>query len=1596
MNFGNMPKRKRPKSTSSVSRSNGAPGSSRTRPVSTTTIAANNNNNNKIIQSGRQTTANPFEAVYSAQEPQECRDHGSNNELLEEMLRFMDLTGIRSLQSHSSRNVYGGDGGGSSNDGDVTETSSPATQEQEELAASTGRLMGRLARTLSVKKDADASGQPNSCLVTEADVVRLLIPWATKGILHHEKHSVDAKLQYLHWSSLLQCLEFMRAEDKTDEKHPSARGCQNATATTNLLSLSTMHKLVPRALQVADALEEPAKKCYCLLVDYFYQPNFDVVCDSLLPLVLANKDVADDAPTSLGIGCSTISLLRSRLEKANPKKSFQLLLRPDTFSTLARLYHVFQRSNDPNGQKEVKELIRCGLFSLEHHMDGFRSIQLYIPTSSTIEARVKRIDSLIPQQSESAVGLNSSTTSSFQCYQESLLTMLDHFLTPEGDTMYVEDKDSAQGDSNAMALTGSEVVAELVPLLLEVFLEQTSEMQNQQHSLQQWSSKKHKTLQKLADLQFRFFACLSAYLLPSALSSRIVCDKQTTHRVLASKLAALHENMELLSKFNVYQPSMNNALEKDFLDHVASLIIAFMSQSTTTGYCLSTSERNSVLGVLDIVVQINHTSVHEKLPVVMGTCLTFGSEEKTEHSQIGGECILQSVAPETSKFLATIIDICSRLRQLDFFFECMIESLFQMLKDENIAGLSKWRILVHDTDHSSHLGRTIQACPIHQLKRVIVALNQSIAEIRVGTFAKSDFNLEAASILSKALEGVLRYIPVDATISESIYGLCKEIMNDAVQSLAKSSSDTGSMKLSISLCAETLHLKNRCVFWLSNKISGKSALGEMNIPVTILEILDMVVANPTKTGIPNGTISDSFLVEVQFLCCQRIEELHTAMVDKQRILFATDAEEYALHDELAELQQLTSFLIRNAMESKECWEMAAGSIAAWAQYVVENDVDSFFEAFLLKISVANPADQNSDKEIDAQCDTFHNLLGDASFYEIPKVSCRLALAVIAFVDRCVQGALILAENGAQTRNEIDIRLEEGLRVLNCFVESDLPVWEDCAQPLEVFGSCIRLETVCLSEFESNAQNAEGLVIALRLAASRVASSTDNEKLPDTLIPEILRRSSTLLRRNINLDGRLQLLQSGTNLVSCLLARSFSTGGILQKGVDLLSTVFPSSKVTEEYNIYLVLVDYVRILFCAISTTLEKDGSPKRSNLLDQVLEFVHGHIWNLAQSACFEDCSNDVVARNRSVAMITTILRYAPRATLEERFDLESLEERVLLLAKDRLKRLSRNELDWTSDVFLITSMAAALPSNSFRVGLTETIVTSSWQRIAPFDTALCALSQEMKREEFADLMNRISTPVQNVDGTSSQLALIRTIAAVTTDPMRVDVIAKLSETILGNCIQTLSLGLRENETSVADAIVEATSLILEMASRKEVMMLRERDIALVLASITSTVRTHATSAPGTPIETRTRIFDACSGLVAFVLQRFCKQAHSCVPSMVVVLNVLLDYAIRCPADEPAILACGQKFSRLCELLIPQADVYKKHIICLIVRFVEGLRGEMEVARKNSLVPAIYCLFDMMQQHEMIQLNSMLDDVGRAHLRSVHESYKKVHVYKGQ
>jgi hypothetical protein len=193
-----------------------------------------------------------------------------------------------------------------------------------------------------------------------------------------------------------------------------------------------------------------------------------------------------------------------------------------------------------------------------------------------------------------------------------------------------------------------------------------------------------------------------------------------------------------------------------------------------------------------------------------------------------------------------------------------------------------------------------------------------------------------------------------------------------------------------------------------------------------------------------------------------------------------------------------------------------------------------------------------------------------------------------------------------------------------------------------------------------------------------------------------------------------------------------------------------------------------------------------------------------------------------------------------------------------------------------------------------------------------------------------------------------------------------------------------------------ASSLIVDMAKSRDIIAIREHDVALVLARVNS-VMGSGSSTDGAGFEpVATEVYGSCFGLVAFLLQRFSKQLHVCVPCLMSTMNVILRHSLYGSLSELEVMNRGQKFTRLCELLIPHKEVYKKHLLGLLLEFVHALKGDMEFARKSSLTPAVFCLLDMLQQYEFKQLNAMMDTTGRALFRSVHQSYQKQHVYKGQ
>ena len=205
--------------------------------------------------------------------------------------------------------------------------------------------------------------------------------------------------------------------------------------------------------------------------------------------------------------------------------------------------------------------------------------------------------------------------------------------------------------------------------------------------------------------------------------------------------------------------------------------------------------------------------------------------------------------------------------------------------------------------------------------------------------------------------------------------------------------------------------------------------------------------------------------------------------------------------------------------------------------------------------------------------------------------------------------------------------------------------------------------------------------------------------------------------------------------------------------------------------------------------------------------------------------------------------------------------------------------------------------------------------------------------------------------------------------------------------------------------IVKSTRLLCALIRRKDIMVLREKDLAIILSYlssvITSTCLLIEDGNGPTPRPFPTCVFVGCAKTVLLLLQRCSKQLYACVPLVISVLSAFLKTCLAMTTTTTTTFAelnletCGNELCRLCETLIAHREVYKKHVIGLVLEFVDAV-PTIRPAIKNAVLPSVHCLLDMMTIHERKQLNTLMGTSSKSTFRAIYHNYQKLHSYKGQ
>jgi hypothetical protein len=229
------------------------------------------------------------------------------------------------------------------------------------------------------------------------------------------------------------------------------------------------------------------------------------------------------------------------------------------------------------------------------------------------------------------------------------------------------------------------------------------------------------------------------------------------------------------------------------------------------------------------------------------------------------------------------------------------------------------------------------------------------------------------------------------------------------------------------------------------------------------------------------------------------------------------------------------------------------------------------------------------------------------------------------------------------------------------------------------------------------------------------------------------------------------------------------------------------------------------------------------------------------------------------------------------------------------------------------------------------------------------------------------------------------------------------STVLPGYGAQMLQAALSHLHTCVRDEktvfnAIEACQVVEELIRSHEILPLRERDLARILSHMSAILGPGVGTTNQDMKWLSTDLYLQCSQVFHCMFQRYTKRLYSCVPSVISVLHSFLARVLYDSTEvlDDDITRRGQCFSRLCELFVAHKDIYKKHLVGLILEFAHGLKENLSAIRKDCLLPAVYSLLDCLTSFEMKQLNTLMDPKAKPLFRSICQSHQKLHLYKGQ
>jgi len=1463
--------------------------------------------------------------------------------------------------------------------------------------------------------------------ITKTHVASLIFPWVINSLIQKQDNA-----SLTTWTAFTICLEILLCgnynpisndnetldttlqnilEESSAGKLLKSRVDTSAKEiVSGVLSQGTMNKLVSCFLRVTFApshdgpehkVVRMAGKCFGLIVtSEFYRPTVDYVCNTIIPMIdelVADKnDLNPNQAAIIYLSVQLVIVLQRKGRATNPKKTFQLVSTPKTLSYLAKFTHLqVSGAHDFSIASVVKDLIGFALFD-EFHMDDFRSMNLEIPI---FEKGVQRKGSVERKGKKALKDLKKKGNSQVHAsYQQALFSSLVGLLGEP---------------SNCKA------VALFIPLLVEGFICQSLETDKN-------SAKKKSRIDLTAKIQFRFWSTLVFPML------EIVKQDKVVDPTRLALIQSLQQCSELLLKYDVYLPSFEDP-KNEHLNYLVAIGEVILESAEK-----HVKDVAFYAGTLRRLFSLNHHIYHDNI-----SRLIVCTSRQTETAE----------DDESKDIVCIICSTYQKLRQLGHF----VKSILTCANDSQAFELGAQqgtKTFVHDISFVRALTSAIQNSPIGQTEEVWGMIDQYIVDgVKENNPATMVTNsVDIFVILLKALR-------VGPFSSKPIKELCERTMSTSVAALIGIDVDidpglASPFNLSCSLNSSGLylwgwivHVHNKCCFWLNEMPHEKEAEAEEDSNMCGRALVPRLMAS-INYALGSDAMGGKSLEALQLLACHRLQQLHSSIFQKQQLEDLTDSghEDNRKSKEMIEdASLLVDFMISSANTRSGGWKIVCENLSNWIPYAKEDHVHSFLRWFFFTISAHGDSAMyptgavcvpGMDGEISST--TFAEevasataLLHDASFYETPIVFDNITcvgyncVSLLLFPDSA-QSPLSTGSDLEQilmnrTVERPDLVLTNAIGATNILkvLALILSTCDSLEGITSLFANVLRVHVFAAQVFDCGEKhtleeyaNGSRLIFYCRKVLSEILNMMDHNcnllggKSVEMILTFVFRTNTTIIRC---VGGEEDVIvSSSAALVSAMGVHCASSEKINAWVPAIEKMVSHASDSSKDSTMLIKMLRpsmhvFLQVLESASAGTLKstlKKIVRAVQPLKEYCLGVIHSNFSSNQVGMNLTDSADCMYFMADAISMEHTLcedgIHHAGTGPIEK----------VLRNIMDRLSRpeachdvgilylfgtlIGKGCLPNTGTIELMLRVQGIVVEQCKATNLCiHPIISASYAKIL----------LEAKAEELAILGNSLLQLIGESDGDdrisliAANLHCVRVMANVVKGQAEREVLS-----IFGHKLLTISNDLihpfgRQSQLSYdrwRNQVITAQGFMTTIIAKNDLISLKGSDVSNILLSINTLL---ASQIPTEHPRIDNIMYSTSCAIIISLLKHYPKQLYGCASSLTSALRCLLNHIMHIRNGEG--MEMFEEFRKVCELLPEHKDIFKKHVMHLVLFYVDGMQKIMDTSTKAQLEPSIFFLLDTLSEYETKQMNTLMRPAAKPLFQNVYRNYQK-HQYKGQ